>query len=74
MQTMKVKTIDTHVHAGPRRDIPKLSGAYYPTPTELREMYDKLGIEKGVLLPPGTSPEFTTDRVSPREARQMTID
>ena len=71
---MKVKKIDMHVHAIPKRGIPKMSGAFYPTPSELRRMYDKLGIEKGVLLPPGTSPEFTTERVSASEARQMTLD
>ncbi len=71
---MLVKKIDMHVHCINERGIPKLSGHYYPTVDELRKIYDKIGVEKGVLLPPGTSPEFTTERLSPREARDMAIE
>ncbi len=69
---MKIKKIDIHVHAIPERDLLRISGGTYPTPSELRKMYDYLGIEKGVLVPPGSAPEFTSDRVSQREARKMT--
>ena len=49
--------IDIHVHT---RSIPGFPGAgkqsYYSTPKQLIERYDKLQIEKGVLLP-GVNPE-----------------
>ena len=67
----KLKKIDMHVHCIEERGIPKLSGHFYPTVHELRKMYDKIGVEKGVLLPPGTCPEFTTERLSPREAEHI---
>lgn len=67
----KLKKIDMHVHCIEERGIPKLSGHFYPTVHELRDIYDKIGIEKGVLLPPGTCPEFTTERLSPREAEAI---
>lgn len=68
---MRVKKIDFHVHAIPEKDLLKDNGGTYPTPDELRKMYDILGIEKGLLLPPGSAPECTADRVSQREARKM---
>ena len=68
---MIVKKIDLHVHAIPERDLLRASGTTYPTSEELRGMYDILGIERAVLVPPGSAPEFTADRVSQREARKM---
>ena len=70
----KLKKIDMHVHCIEERGIPKLSGHFYPTVKELRDIYDKIGVEKGVLLPPGTCPEFTTERLSPREAEKIAKD
>ena len=67
----KLKKIDMHVHCIEERGIPKLSGHFYPTVKELRKIYDKIGVEKGVLLPPGTCPEFTTERLSSREAEAI---
>ena len=67
----KLKKIDMHVHCIEERGIPKLSGHFYPTVHELRKIYDEIGIERGVLLPPGTCPEFTTERLSPREAEAI---
>ncbi len=66
-----IRKIDLHVHAVPRRGLPKPSGNNYPVAAELRDMYDALNIEKGVLLPPGSAPEGTWDRVSQREAADM---
>ncbi len=66
-----IKKIDMHVHCIEERGIPKQSGHFYPTVKELRDIYDKIGVEKGVLLPPGTCPEFTTERLSPREAKAI---
>ena len=68
------KKIDMHVHCIPRRDVPKLSGRYYVTPNELRKIYDENGIEKGVVMPFGASPECATDRLSMREAKALTDD
>lgn len=65
------KKIDMHVHALPERDLPKLNGHYYVLPNELRAIYDRYGIEKGVLLCFGGSPECSTDRLSMREARNL---
>ena len=67
-----LRKIDMHVHVLPERDLPKLSGRYYVTPQELRLIYDRFGIEKGVLLCFGGSPECSTDRLSMREARKLT--
>lgn len=67
----RLKKIDMHVHCIETRGIPKISGHFYPTVHELREIYDKIGVEKGVLLPPGTCPEYTTERLSPREAEHI---
>jgi len=43
----KLKKIDMHVHCIEERGIPKLSGLFYPTVHELRNIYDKNGILKG---------------------------
>ena len=71
MYMKKLKKIDMHVHCIEERGIPKLSGHFYPTVHELRKIYDEIGVERGVLLPPGTCPEFTTERLSPREAENI---
>ncbi len=63
--------IDIHVHAVPKRDLPKPSGSNYPLPDELRSMYDRVGVDKAVLMPPGSAPEGTYDRMSQREAAQL---
>ena len=55
---MLVKKIDIHVHTSWEDDMPRFNGSNYATPEELREMYDRMGIEFGVLLP-GMSPEAT---------------
>lgn len=63
--------MDIHVHAVPRRDMPKPSGSNYPQADELRAMYDRMNIERGVLMPPGAAPEGTYDRMSQREAADL---
>lgn len=65
------KRIDIHVHGIPEPDLLRVNGTTYPLPQELRKMYDRLGIEYGILLPPGSAPEGTGDRMSQREARQL---
>lgn len=66
-----VKKIDVHVHCVPMHDLPRANGSNYPLPSDLRRMYDQLNIERGILMPPGSAPEGTADRVSQREARLM---
>lgn len=46
-----VKKIDIHVHTSRAKGMLRPDGQTYASPAELREMYDKIGIEKGVLLP-----------------------
>jgi predicted TIM-barrel fold metal-dependent hydrolase len=48
--------IDIHVHTRKTPGFPRGGGPVYTTPDELTRRYDKLGIEKGVLLP-GVNPE-----------------
>ena len=66
-----IKKIDIHVHCVPEPDLPRASGSNYPTPDDLRTMYDRIGVERAVLLPQGSAPEGTFDRMSQREARKM---
>lgn len=67
----EIKKIDIHVHGIPEADLLRADGSTYPLPQELRSMYDRLGIAYGILLPPGSAPEGTGDRMSQREARQL---
>lgn len=50
---MLVKKIDVHIHTDMwnGNEIPRYDGTRFATPEELIDMYDKLGIEKGILLP-----------------------
>ncbi|MBQ7182408.1 MAG: amidohydrolase [Clostridia bacterium] len=67
----RIKKIDIHVHCVPEADLPRLNGSNYPTPDDLRRMYDRLGVDRAVLMPQGSAPEGTCDRMSLREARKM---
>lgn len=62
--------IDIHIHAVPDRFIRQFNVGL-ATPDEIREMYDAHGIEGGVLLPEGPSPEGFMDTISLREAYNM---
>ncbi len=46
-----VKKIDIHVHATRTKGLTRLDGQTYASPSELRYIYDCIGVEKGVLLP-----------------------
>ncbi|MBQ8402359.1 MAG: amidohydrolase family protein [Clostridia bacterium] len=46
-----VKKIDIHVHTTEATWLSRLPSARYATPTELMDMYDQIGVEKGVILP-----------------------
>ena len=63
--------IDIHVHTRKRPGPPRLDGRQaYATPEYLIERYDKLGIEKAVLLP-GVSPECSTIPQSNQEIQEI---
>ena len=66
--------IDIHVHAVPRTMILRQTGDGFPEPAQIRALYDKLGVEKGVLLPDGAYPPGAEDICSPREAVNMVRD
>lgn len=64
--------IDIHVHSTPEERFLINIGDYsYATPEQLRKIYDKIGVEKGVLLPSGNYGAGSYDMVSMREARDM---
>ena len=49
---MLVKKIDIHVHCAIEKHLPRnSSGEDFATPDEMRAMWDKWGIEKGLQLP-----------------------
>ena len=53
-----VKKIDMHAHTVRMLPIPRPDGSNYATPSEICKIYDKIGVEKGVLLP-----EITPDGI-----------
>ncbi len=68
METLKqLKKIDIHAHATAHPDLfpPYSNGQRFVSAEELIEFYDRLGIEKGVLLPiispEGQQTQFTTE-------------
>lgn len=67
----KLKKIDMHVHCIEERGIPKLSGHFYPTVKELRKIYDKIGVEKGVLLPPAPVPNLPPSAFRQERRRRL---
>ena len=59
-----VKKIDMHAHTIRTHGIPRPGGSHFATVPELLDMYDKLGVERGVLLPsvsPDCSHELNTN-------------
>lgn len=68
--TRQVKKIDCHVHpqfaGGPER----MRGGTWPTPEQVRQAYDTLNIESGVLMS-CLAPEHMHDPISSRDAQAM---
>ena len=66
----ELKKIDCHVHpqfaGGPER----MRGGTWPTPEEVRHVYDTLNIESGVLMS-CAAPEHMHDPISSRDAQAM---
>ena len=70
---MIIKKLDLHAHVMFEREYPAIAGSggslgYFLTPEELRPMYDRIGVEKGVALPI-VSPEYMSPQFSNRVAR-----
>ena len=67
---MTIKKIDMHMHTqfsgGPER----LRGGTWPTPEEVRNAYDRIGIEKGVVMP-RTAPERMHDPITTRDCQEL---
>lgn len=66
---MIVKKIDMHMHCSDIVEFPGIKGL--ATPEEVGAMYEKLGVEKGVVLPSGAIPECAVNHMSTRETRAM---
>ena len=66
--------IDIHVHAVPSVLIYRQDGTHFPTPDEIRAMYEMIGVDRGVLLPDGPFEHGSEDICSNREAMQMVRD
>jgi predicted TIM-barrel fold metal-dependent hydrolase len=67
---MIVKKIDMHMHCSDIDEFPK-GPIHHADPREVRAMYDRLGVEKGVLMSGGAIPECAINSMSTRETRAM---
>ena len=65
-----MQKIDIHVHATATRGPERLAGTSWALPDELRAMYDRIGVEKGLLLPIW-APEYNHDPITSRDAEQL---
>lgn len=69
---MVIKKIDMHMHCS---DINEFGFSkekpHFSSPEDVRYMYEKLGVEKGVLLPNGAIPECSLNHMSTRETLAM---
>ena len=68
-----MKKIDMHIHAIPSPGPERLRHGTFPLPSEVRSMYDQVGIEKGVLMPLG-APEHMHDPITSRMAEELHQD
>ncbi len=65
-----LKKIDIHVHTMKQLGLPRPDGDNFALPEELIEIYNKIGIEKGVLLPE-IYPECSYDTSNNRETAEI---
>ena len=63
--------IDIHIHTIAFKGIERFGGGTYATPEEIRKMYKKLGISKGVILPE-VNPDCAFQIQSNEEAHYLT--
>lgn len=47
----RTQKIDVHIHTVAKKGPERLGGGYFATPEELKRIYQRLGIQKGVILP-----------------------
>ncbi len=66
----RVKKIDIHVHTTKSPGLTRPRGDTFALPHELIEIYDKIGVEKGVLLPE-IYMECSYDTVTNREIQEI---
>ena len=64
------RKIDLHVHSQTAGGPQRLRGGTWPTPEEVRTVYDEIGIERGVEMP-REAPERSHDPITTRFARQI---
>ncbi len=67
---MRVKKIDMHAHAVSSHGYPHPGGDFWPMPEELIAMYEKMGIERAVLMPLITT-EYYFESTTNREIKAM---
>ena len=67
---MLVRKIDIHVHSAWEEDVPRMNGLNFASPEEIRSMYDKMGIELGVLQTL-SSPEACTHYITSADCRKI---
>lgn len=51
METLKKFDIHIHTDMWGGREVPRYDGSRFATPDQLRGMYARLGIDRGLLLP-----------------------
>ncbi len=69
---MIVKKIDMHMHCSNINEFGlSLNKPHFCFPEDVRLMYQKIGVEKGVLLPNGAIPECSINHMSTRETLAM---
>ena len=66
-----VKKIDMHAHTIRTHGIPRPGGSHFATVPELLQMYDTIGVEKGVLLP-SVSPDCAHEMNTNEEIYEIT--
>ena len=71
----KIMKFDIHIHTDMSggREIPRFDGEKLATPEELRVMYKKLGIDRGVLLPEFAPKQFCISNKSKHMIRLKNI-
>jgi predicted TIM-barrel fold metal-dependent hydrolase len=63
--------IDIHIHTRAYKGIERFGGGTYASPEEIREMYNQIGVSKGVILP-GVNPDCAFQVQSNEEAYHLT--
>ena len=62
--------IDIHIHTNAYKGIGRFGGGTFASPEEIRDMYNKIGVSKGVILP-CVNPDCSFQIQSNEEASQQ---